>query len=136
MQNDNSTTTYDIIIIGAGPAGCAAAMVLKNSGLRVAIIDKHNFPRDKVCGDAIPGRAIKWLNEIDTSFKNELSAFDKKVITKKTICYYNNKEVEFSWAQEAYTSTRMDFDNFLFSIMERSKFECILIRFSTTVAKK
>jgi geranylgeranyl reductase family protein len=118
MQNNNSISTYDILIIGAGPAGCAAAMVLKNCGLRVAIIDKHNFPRDKVCGDAIPGRAIKWLKEIDTSFKNELSAFDKKAITKKTICYYNNKEVEFSWVQEAYTSTRMDFDNFLFSIVK------------------
>lgn len=118
MQKGNSIHTYDVIIIGGGPAGCAAAMVLKDSDLRIALIDKHIFPRDKVCGDAIPGRAIKWLKEIDISFKKELSSFDKKVITKKTICYYDDKEVEFNWVQEAYTCTRMDFDNFLFSIIK------------------
>lgn len=118
MQAGN-TNKYDVIIIGAGPAGCAAALALGNSGLRVAIIDKHIFPRDKVCGDAIPGRAIKWLKETDASFENELASFNKKTLTKKTVCYYNNKEVDFNWQQEAYTSTRMHFDNFLFSVVKK-----------------
>ncbi len=109
---------YDVIIIGAGPAGCAAALALQHSGLRVAIIDKHHFPRDKVCGDAIPGRAIKGLKEIDASFKDKLASFDKKILTKQTVCYYNNKEVDFNWKQEAYTSTRMHFDDFLFSVVK------------------
>lgn len=110
--------SYDVVIIGAGPAGCAAALALKDLDLRIAIIDKHTFPRDKVCGDAIPGRAIKWLKAIDDSFMDELSSFNKKILTKKTVCYYNNKQVDFNWKEEAYTSTRMDFDNFLFSIIK------------------
>ena len=50
---------YDIAIIGAGPGGCACALALQQSGLKVILIDKDIFPRDKVCGDAIPGLHLK-----------------------------------------------------------------------------
>ncbi|MBO9152281.1 NAD(P)/FAD-dependent oxidoreductase [Chitinophaga sp. GCM10012297] len=106
---------FDVIIIGAGPAGSASALALRNSGLRIAIIDKHVFPRDKVCGDAIPGRAIKFLNEIDPSFAASLAAFGEKLVTRRTLCYYNNKVLDFSWSLEAYTAARQHFDDFLFS---------------------
>ena len=118
MKSVTDTNNYDVIIIGAGPAGCTAALALRNSGLRVAVIDKYIFPRDKVCGDAIPGRAIKYLKEIYPAFTDALAAFDEKVITKKTVCFYNQKKVEFNWMQEAYTSARIDFDNLLFSIVK------------------
>ena len=117
-QNSNH---YDVIIVGAGPAGCACAMALKNSGLRVAIIDKHQFPRDKVCGDAIPGRAIKFLHEIDPQFAARLAAFTEKLPTRSTLCYYNNKKLDFTWTLEAYTVTREHFDNFLFTHLKNSK---------------
>jgi geranylgeranyl reductase family protein len=109
---------YDVIIIGAGPAGCACAMALKHSGLRVAIMDKHQFPRDKVCGDAIPGRAIKFLHEIDPAFAERLAAFTDKLPTRSTVCYYNNRKLDFTWSLEAYTATRECFDNFLFSYIK------------------
>ena len=112
---------YDVIIVGAGPAGCACAMALKNSGLRIAIIDKHQFPRDKVCGDAIPGRAIKFLHEIDPQFAARLAAFTEKLPTRSTLCYYNNKKLDFTWTLEAYTVTREHFDNFLFAHLKNSK---------------
>jgi geranylgeranyl reductase family protein len=115
LQNSDQ---YDVIIVGAGPAGCACAMALKNSGLRVAIIDKHHFPRDKVCGDAIPGRAIKFLHEINPQFAERLAAFTEKLPTRSTLCYYNNKKLDFSWTLEAYTVTREHFDNFLFTSLK------------------
>jgi geranylgeranyl reductase family protein len=118
MINGITENIFDVTIVGAGPAGCATALALRNSGLRVALIDKHFFPRDKVCGDAIPGRAITHLKEIYPSFEEELSTFNKKLLTKSTACFYNNKKVEFNWVQEAYTSARMDFDNLLFSIVK------------------
>ena len=40
---------YDLIIVGAGPAGSTLASALENSGKKVLIIDKQNFPRDKTC---------------------------------------------------------------------------------------
>ena len=44
---------YDVAVIGAGPAGSATAYLLARGGLRVALLDKFNFPRDKPCGEGI-----------------------------------------------------------------------------------
>jgi geranylgeranyl reductase family protein len=43
----------DVLIVGAGPAGSAAAIVLARAGRRVILVDRSTFPRDKVCGDAL-----------------------------------------------------------------------------------
>ncbi len=46
----------DVIIVGAGPAGSVAATVLARAGVRVRLIDRSTFPRDKLCGDTLnPG---------------------------------------------------------------------------------
>jgi geranylgeranyl reductase family protein len=119
MEQQNNPKRYDVIIVGAGPAGSACALTLKNAGLRVAVLDKHTFPRDKVCGDAIPGRAIKSLHAIDPAFQTSLSLFTEKLPTKRTVCYFNGKELDFSWSLEAYTATRMSFDNFLFTLVKQ-----------------
>lgn len=47
---------YDAIVVGAGPAGAAAAITLARGGARVALLDRERFPRDKPCGDLL-GRA-------------------------------------------------------------------------------
>ena len=46
-------TDFDVIIIGAGPAGAASAISLARRGYAVALIDKEEFPREKLCGDFI-----------------------------------------------------------------------------------
>ena len=68
MENEQEVKKYDVIIAGAGPAGCACALTLKDSGLKVALFDKQTFTRDKVCGDAIQGRAVKTFRHISTEF--------------------------------------------------------------------
>lgn len=55
---------YDVSIVGAGPAGSAAAYFLAKAGLRVALLDKFDFPRDKTCGDGLTPRAVKVLDEM------------------------------------------------------------------------
>lgn len=46
-------TRCDVLVIGAGPAGSAAATTLAKAGLDVVLVDQHAFPRDKVCGDGL-----------------------------------------------------------------------------------
>jgi menaquinone-9 beta-reductase len=55
---------YDVAIAGAGPAGSAAAYFLARAGLKVALLDKADFPRDKTCGDGLTPRAIKLLERM------------------------------------------------------------------------
>lgn len=110
---------YDVVIAGAGPAGCACALALKGAGLKVALLDKHSFPRDKICGDAIPGRVSKVLHSIDPTFAGELRNFPAKCVTKKATMHYKGRAVTFNWILDAYTCARVDFDNFLFSLVRK-----------------
>ena len=49
---------YDAIVVGSGPAGATAALLLSRSGWRVAIVEKAAFPRRKVCGEFVS--ATTW----------------------------------------------------------------------------
>jgi menaquinone-9 beta-reductase len=55
---------YDVVIIGAGPAGSSAAFFLTRAGLKVLLLDKADFPRDKTCGDGLTPRALPILSEM------------------------------------------------------------------------
>ena len=55
---------YEVIIVGAGPAGCSAAICLARQGCEVLLIDKAQFPRDKVCGDGIGPLALEVLDHL------------------------------------------------------------------------
>lgn len=57
-------TVYDLIIVGGGPAGATAALYARRSGLSVLVLDKERFPRDKVCGDALSGKAVMILRDL------------------------------------------------------------------------
>ncbi len=56
--------SYDAIIIGAGPSGCAAAISLGRNGYRVLVVEKDQFPRGKVCGDGISPPTLKTLDRL------------------------------------------------------------------------
>ncbi len=55
---------WDVIVIGAGPAGSVAAIVLSRLGRRVLLVDRANFPRDKVCGCCLGPAAVESLREL------------------------------------------------------------------------
>ena len=59
----------DVIVVGAGPAGSATATHLARRGLHVSLLEKSQFPREKVCGDGLTPRATRQLIRlgIDTS---------------------------------------------------------------------
>ena len=54
----------DVLIAGAGPAGSIAALLLARTGARVLIVDREQFPRDKLCGDTLNPGAVRLLSSI------------------------------------------------------------------------
>ncbi|MGB9521887.1 MAG: FAD-dependent oxidoreductase, partial [Anaerolineales bacterium] len=48
-----SNHEYDIIVIGAGPSGSSAANAASSLGWKVLLLDRFQFPREKVCGDGL-----------------------------------------------------------------------------------
>jgi geranylgeranyl reductase family protein len=54
----------DVAVVGAGPAGAAAAITLARLGRQVALIDKANFPRDKCCGDGLTTAALRLVERL------------------------------------------------------------------------
>lgn len=119
-MNSPPSNTFDIIIVGAGPAGTACALALKDSGLKIAVLEKHKFPRDKVCGDAIPSRVPKVLRSIATEIADEIKSFDKKINTRGCrVVAPNLNSVDIFFKLDGYISTRLDFDNKMVEVMKK-----------------
>jgi geranylgeranyl reductase family protein len=52
---------WDVVVVGGGPAGAAAALSARRAGASVLVLDRADFPRDKVCGDGIAPEALDVL---------------------------------------------------------------------------
>ncbi len=59
----------DVLVVGAGPAGSAAAYALAKAGADVLILDRSRFPRDKTCGDGVAPHAVDILREMGVTFE-------------------------------------------------------------------
>jgi menaquinone-9 beta-reductase len=59
-----SMQKFDVVVVGGGPAGSSAAYVLARHGMRVAMVEKKVFPRDKLCGGLLSERARTTFLEI------------------------------------------------------------------------
>ncbi|GAB3706927.1 geranylgeranyl reductase family protein [Amycolatopsis oliviviridis] len=69
MTRRNPDHDAEVIVVGAGPAGSTAATYLARAGVDVLLLEKTEFPREKVCGDGLTPRGVKQLIDlgIDTS---------------------------------------------------------------------
>ena len=105
----------DVIVVGAGPGGSAAAYHMARHGLRVLLLEKTEFPREKVCGDGLTPRATRQLIRmgVDTSEKaGWLQNRGLRVIG-------GGVRLELDWPELAsfpshgLVRTRLDFDDML-----------------------
>jgi menaquinone-9 beta-reductase len=75
-----SAGRVDVAVIGAGPAGSVAALVLARAGARVAVVDKASFPRDKACGDLIGPRGVRVLDDLGVRLPGAERVGDMRVV--------------------------------------------------------
>lgn len=54
----------DVLVVGAGPAGTAAALTARRHGLHAEVVDRATFPRDKTCGDGLTAAAFRHLEAL------------------------------------------------------------------------
>lgn len=103
--------SYDVLIIGGGPAGSSCAWGLRESGLRVAILDKAVFPRDKTCGGWITPEVLSAL-EIDASAYSRDRMLQP--ITGFRVGLIGSSALETEYGKPvSYGIRRREFDDFL-----------------------
>lgn len=54
----------DVVVVGAGPAGCTAAVFASEAGLSTVLLESKSVPKDKICGDAMAGKCVPILREL------------------------------------------------------------------------
>lgn len=117
---DHSEAVYDVIIIGAGPAGASCALGLSHSGLKVAVVDKAKFPRDKVCGDALSADVIKQLPMLSEKLARAFATYETRTPSYGVRLFAPDRSsVDLAFTakggSKGYVWPRQDFDNLLVS---------------------
>ena len=74
---------YDVVCVGAGPAGATLGFYMSKMGRKILLLEKATFPRDKICGDALCKTGIEIIHEMGVY--EELKKENKMNIVS---CYY------------------------------------------------
>jgi geranylgeranyl reductase family protein len=107
--------TADVIVVGAGPAGSSVAYYLAAAGLDVLVLEKSQFPREKVCGDGLTPRAVKALAGMGVP----MSESDGWLRNKGLRIIGGGSRIEVDWPDMSsfpgygLVRTRLDFDQIL-----------------------
>ena len=105
---------YDLIIVGGGPAGSTMALYAARFGLKVLLVDKAKFPRDKICGDVIHSNCFPIFQEL-----NLVESMEKAIHARaiRSIYYSEHQYLITPEAENGSGSVvcrRYIFDNYLF----------------------
>ncbi|MEU4477011.1 geranylgeranyl reductase family protein [Micromonospora sp. NPDC023966] len=105
----------DVIVVGAGPGGSATAYHLARHGVRVLLLEKTEFPREKVCGDGLTPRAVRQLIRMGVDTSPEAGWLHNKGLR----VIGGGVRLELDWPDLAsfpnygLVRTRLDFDDLL-----------------------
>ncbi|MBD3407160.1 MAG: geranylgeranyl reductase family protein [Candidatus Lokiarchaeota archaeon] len=99
---------YDVVIIGAGPAGSTAARYLSKMGISTCLIDKDTFPRDKPCGGGFAREIVDEFPYLRAKERTYL-----KGVCKVGIIHSPNRRTALQGKVDMAVALRTDFDNAL-----------------------
>ncbi|MFZ4434412.1 MAG: FAD-dependent oxidoreductase, partial [Microthrixaceae bacterium] len=78
-------TQRDVLVIGGGPAGAAAAIVAAEAGARVTVFEKGLPGRDKICGDGLTPRAVAALDELGVDLGDAHRIDGLRMVANRTV---------------------------------------------------
>ena len=105
--------TFDVIVVGAGPAGATAARILGEAGVETLLLDKSAFPRDKPCGGGISARALGRFPYL----KDSLTSIPSNWVSKVHFESPSGFVVDYRSPVPLYLMIRRcEFDNLLYSL--------------------
>lgn len=107
-----------ISIIGAGPAGCIAAISLARAGCAVRLIEQHRFPRDKVCGECLSALGIEVLERM--GLQNEVRGLHPAVLRRARLFAGNGHGTELDLPRPMWGLSRLAMDARLLKIARES----------------
>ena len=107
MKGDLQT---DVLVVGAGPAGCMAALGLARQGIDVVVADRSQFPREKVCGDGLLEDSLQILEVVGLG-----SAVKEKAHPIRSILFVAPNGTECELEGDYYTLPRKELDALLLS---------------------
>ena len=122
---------YDVLIVGAGPNGSAAAITLAKQGHSVLLIDQFSFPREKICGDGLTGNSVRMLEQLGVW--NEISA-SGNTMSKVEIFY--KKDRSFALNIFVCTFRREKLDKILLDHAQSSGAEFKALKFTGKIENK
>lgn len=104
--------TFDVLIIGGGPAGSTLAWNLNHAGLQVTVMDKQNFPRDKVCAGWVTPAVMQ---ELEIDLNDYASTRTLQAIHGFRINQIGQKQMQshYPGAAVSYGIRRCEFDDYL-----------------------
>ncbi len=89
-----SSTDFDVIIVGAGPAGTAAAYDLGRAGKSVLLLDRHDFPRHKACAGGLTVKTLKALRyPVDPVIRNRCRSLEISKGFSRTVRFGGHREI-------------------------------------------
>ncbi|MGH3729420.1 MAG: FAD-dependent oxidoreductase, partial [Micromonosporaceae bacterium] len=118
VPGGDAADAADVIVVGAGPGGSAAAYHLARHGLDVLLLEKTEFPREKVCGDGLTPRAVKQLVKMGV-VNDAVTSGDGWQVNHGLRVIGGGIRMQLDWPELAsypdygLTRTRMDFDDIL-----------------------
>ena len=103
---------FKVAVVGAGPAGCSAALVLARAGFRTILIEKSPLPRSKTCGGGLVLRARKFLDiEIDAVVED---------VCHRVNLFFNDLELSFSITRNYPIITTVMRDKFDYLLTQKA----------------
>jgi len=106
----NAFSTFDLAVIGGGPAGSSAAITAARQGARVLLLEAHEFPRDKVCGEFVSAEALELLANLLRDLPAGCSLLQAALLIRRTRFFLAAWKLEAPIAPPAVSIPRYDLD--------------------------